>query len=137
MGQGCRNARKGEDFGHVWLPVRVVRRLPFPPPHYGINICLPIHDLNSIGEESYTDGTRRSLTDAPTFCVDPIGILFKAETQRHFNHPHRRDYQLCAWLPFCVRLYRPLVQETARYRRHLQSVPRSTVLCPEGPRCIS
>ena len=27
----------------------------------------------SIGEESYSSGTRPPLTDSPTFCVDPIG----------------------------------------------------------------
>ena len=30
--------------------------------------------INSIGEESYSAGTRPALTDAPTFCVDPIGM---------------------------------------------------------------
>ena len=29
----------------------------------------------SIGEESYSSGIRPSLTDTPTFCVDPIGTL--------------------------------------------------------------
>ena len=29
----------------------------------------------SIGEESYSSGTRPPLTDLPTFCVDPIGKL--------------------------------------------------------------
>lgn len=29
----------------------------------------------SIGEESYSSGTRNELTDDPTFCVDPIGRL--------------------------------------------------------------
>lgn len=27
----------------------------------------------SIGEESYSSGTRNELTDEPTYCVDPIG----------------------------------------------------------------
>jgi hypothetical protein len=30
---------------------------------------------SSIGEESYSSGTRNELTDEPTFCVDPIGRL--------------------------------------------------------------
>ena len=29
--------------------------------------------MHSIGEESYSSGNRPSLTDLPTFCVDPIG----------------------------------------------------------------
>jgi hypothetical protein len=109
---------------------------PFQPPKWGINIC---PDLISIGEESYTDGTRRSLTDVPTFCVDPIGIVtrFKPETLHRLSRAHRRNYQLRAWLPLCVCLYWHLVQERTSYRGRLQSVPRSAVLCPEGSRCIS
>ncbi|KAG6889332.1 hypothetical protein C0995_001739 [Termitomyces sp. Mi166 len=34
-------------------------------------------DFKFIGEESYSAGTRPPLTDEPTYCVDPIGLIYK------------------------------------------------------------
>lgn len=39
----------------------------------------------SIGEESYASGVRAELTDDPTFCVDPIGMLGDDISRSHGN----------------------------------------------------
>lgn len=37
-------------------------------------------EKHSIGEESYSAGTRPELTDEPTFCVDPIGAYMRSNS---------------------------------------------------------
>ncbi len=50
-----------------------------------------IVSARSIGEESYSAGTRPPLTNAPTFCVDPIGTQsLYARLDRTYQPPRRR-----------------------------------------------
>lgn len=71
-------------------------------PHFHL-LAIPFRDLlhffsesadffffvYSIGEESYSSGTRPPLTDSPTFCVDPIGKFpdLLTPTPHHHHNP--------------------------------------------------
>jgi myo-inositol-1(or 4)-monophosphatase len=72
----------------VWLEIANVYPIHFPVVKYcsghpsepagsralgQSNVLSLIIHVRSIGEESYAAGSRAVLTDAPTFCVDPIG----------------------------------------------------------------
>ena len=95
----------------------------------------------SIGEESYSSGTRPPLTDSPTFCVDPIGkipalcslspshpsslILRNRDELALDMHKQRWHNQLCPRLPLRVHFPRPNRPARPRPRGDLQPIPRA------------
>ncbi|SRR6266404_521850 len=105
--------------------------------------------LHSIGEESYSGGTRPPLTDAPTFCVDPIGTqspylcafpprriivrsIVRPSCKSDLDGTHRpplcrRDDQLRARFPLCMHLARSDRPAHPSPRRNLQSLPRPSL----------
>ena len=82
--------------------------------------------LRSIGEESYSAGSRPPLTDEPTFCVDPIGI--STYSRRVFGlmdyELNRRDDEFHSWLSICVHLTGADLQAQTDPGCYLQPFPR-------------
>lgn len=67
----------------------------------------PSDDLifwNSIGEESYSAGYRPSLTDEPTFCVDPIGAVGLALSLTVADPSQMERLILSMGFPLCASL---------------------------------
>jgi hypothetical protein len=54
------------------------------------------HFPYSVGEESYSSGTRPPLTDSPTFFVDPIGTF---QVPRFVRRTHSTTYLTLPFLP--------------------------------------
>lgn len=88
---------------------------------------VPVGLIYSVGEETAAAGNRPPLTDEPTFCVDPIGMISPYLIHQSFEdfcvvYP-RWNYELRARFPLCLHLSWSHRRETSRPRRHRELYP--------------